>query len=412
MSELRALILTPRRPKPVTELRVGDAVVGWSTAGALTESTVQEVETGITTARQIRLRGRNVVVDADDLVMRVHKSERLPAQKNGPGSCAVEGCLRVRQRRGVCQPCYHRLAQVGQAPATIELSTAYRTELVMPNDLRVGDYVLVLDRLPRSTPGDAFVDDGSLFGVLVTQPMAWLWGAIIGDGSVSEGSIRIAAFGEFAGQVADALAEAYGLGAAPAGRGGLRATGRGLTRISRRLLDFGFWRRAAEKRVPEVVWGWPDDLQMAFCAGYAAADGHVGRDGQNYASCSRLLIDEVRALHMLAGHRVTNISTNMRRRPIVIHGVPVRHAKPLHNFVVSSLEPESYGRHTRRRLADFLGPVFGFRAVSAVEPPRRIAQIRPTAPGGLIVDGVPVWTQPSATSSGYRTAGRHLGAAA
>ena len=50
---------------------------------------------------------------------------------------------------------------------------------------------------------------------------------------------------------------------------------------------------------------------------------------------------------MEAGHRVTNVRTIRRNKPIIIRGKQVKKALPLHSFVVSSLEREPYTKLAR-----------------------------------------------------------------
>jgi hypothetical protein len=265
---------------------------------------------------------------------------------------------------------------------------------VRVDQIERGDWVVILDHLtPTLAQEEPVLDDGSLFGVPVTEPLAWLWGAIVGDGTVSESDVRVCAFGEFADQVTQAFDDAYGMHTTPHWSAGLIVSN---TRLARFLLPHGFWRRGEDKRVPEVVWSWPAHLKAAFCAGYAAADGYFDArpgGGQRYDSCSRVLIDEVRTMHIEAGHRVTNVSTNMRRRPIHINGKRVKVAKPLHNFYVNSIDGEPYSTVPPPIVREIVTGGFGVRKVLGVDPIGDELIYDVTVDGGdnVIVDGVPVW---------------------
>lgn len=178
------------------------------------------------------------------------------------------------------------------------------------DQLRRGDLVVVLDEGVDGGDDNPRLPDARLFAEEVTEELAWLLGAIVGDGTVTYGSgrpkdVRVAAFGEFAIRTAAAFKRVWGVRARPHPTHGLIVSSVGVARTLDRL---GLWRRGADKRVPEVVWRWSRRLRLAFCAGYAAADGSVGRDGLAYHSCSRRLIDEVRQIHLEAGHRVTKAS--------------------------------------------------------------------------------------------------------
>jgi hypothetical protein len=55
------------------------------------------------------------------------------------------------------------------------------------------------------------------------------------------------------------------------------------------------------------------------------------RDGQ---SASEELIEDVRALHLMLGDAVSNISVTKRTKPITIKGKLVKNARPLHRFTI------------------------------------------------------------------------------
>jgi hypothetical protein len=359
----RTLIHGPNGPRRIDEIQSGDMVYSRGDNGVLVERKVVRAWRSIDQQTyRLKIRGRNVDASANHPFLRVTGGR----VRTTGGPCAVEDCARPARGRGLCATCYTRLARHNALPETYPQVEQYETEWVRLDQLRRGDVVVVLDAAAPEC-----VDDGPLLpdGRVVTERMAWLFGAIIGDGTVGSRNIRLAAFGEFACRAAEAFDEAFGLVARPHPTAGLIVSS---VSVATMLLSLGFWRRGAEKRVPEAVWSWPQDLKLAFCAGYAAADGYMGRDGQSYASCSRRLIDEVRLIHMEAGHRVTNVTTNMRRKPITIKGKLVKNAKPLHNFVVSSLEREPY-RDLRVGCPDLVkreltGGAFGVRVVLGVEP--------------------------------------------
>ncbi|MBF6410956.1 hypothetical protein [Nocardia farcinica] len=173
-------------------------------------------------------------------------------------------------------------------------------------------------------------------GTPVDADVAWLVGLFIGDGWTSERDVRICVYGERRERAERILRR---LGASSTGHGdeyGVFAYG---VELARTFAALNQGRRSFEKRVPDEVWLWPAELQRAFVDGYCEADGHrpasQTRHGQRtYASSSRLLVEEVRALHMMLGDPVSNISTNHRRKPITIKGKRVKNARPLHSFTV------------------------------------------------------------------------------
>ena len=135
-------------------------------------------------------------------------------------------------------------------------------------------------------------------------------------------------------------------------------------------------RLGPDKRVPDAVWSWPRKLQLAFLDGYRDADGHTPKNTKrhgerSYASSSRQLIADVRMLHLLAGHHVSNLSGTKRHSPILIKGVQVKHPRALYTFAVW---PAGRGGLSRIRAHPGLdgllpsGSAFGFRRVLSIDP--------------------------------------------
>jgi intein/homing endonuclease len=311
---------------------------------------------------RLRLRGRNVDAASNHACLRV----RLIHIRTTGGPCSTEGCAGKARARGVCWNCYHQLRRHGALPKTYPQVVGHELEWARLDELQRGDLVVVLDEVPERGEDAPTLCDGTA----VTAQLAWLLGAIVGDGTVTGDlkGIRVAAFGEFGYQVADAFREVWGVRARPHPTAGLIVNSVGVARM---LNASGLWCRGADKCVPEGVWRWSRRLKLAFCAGYAAADGSVGRDGLSYDSSSRRLIDEVRTIHLEAGHRVSNVRVNRRVKPITIKGKLVRNALPLYSFVVSSTEREPYtklAKHHGHVAKALTGGVFGLRVVLGVEP--------------------------------------------
>lgn len=387
MTAARALVHGPARPLPASEVQVDDVVFCRAMDGTLARHPVSAAATTRGPTVHVRSRGRNAILGADQRVLRVLKPSRT---RKFTAPCEEGGCDRIAGTRGRCTPCYQRLYKTGSLPETWGRPPRFATELVPARELQRGDLMVVLDYEPDEAPPAVTIEDGGMFGIPVTAEMAWLFGAIVGDGTVSETDIRVAAFGDFATEVTEAIRTVFGLNAIPHWSAGLIAPSVSAATFLRGL---GFWRRGEDKRVPEVVWSWPIALQQNFCRGYAAADGYFGRDGQSYASCSRRLLDEVRTLHIRAGHRVTNVTTNMRKKPIFINGKLVKNAKPLHNFVVSSLEGEPYAAIPTPIVEAMTGGAFGVRVVLGVDDAGIQDQFRIEVDGAdnVVIDGVPTW---------------------
>lgn len=361
----RTLIHGPHGPKRIDEVQAGDMVYSRADDGELVERKVVKAWRSIDQMTfRLKVRGRNIDASANHPFLRV-RSERV---KTTGGPCETGGCTRPARGRGLCATCYARLRRHGKLPENYSAVTQYHLEWVRLDELRRDDIIVVLDEAPDSSTDDApILPDGTA----VTERLAWLLGAIVGDGTVTQRSIRVAAFDDFQSEVKAAFAETLGLTAYPHHSAGLIVNS---SRYASMLHALGFWRRGSDKRVPEIVWSWPRHLRLAFCAGYAAADGWWdprGGGGQRYDSCSRRLLDEVRTIHLEAGHRVSNVSTNRRVKPITIKGKRVKNAKPLYNFVVSSTEREPYvwvkdGGAAAAGHA-LTGGAFGLRRVLGVE---------------------------------------------
>ena len=319
--------------------------------------------------------------------------------KTTGGPCATDGCHGPARGRGLCGPCYERHRRHGTLPDVYPQVSGYEIDWLGVDQLRRDDLVVVLDEAADAGTDAPCIPDGTLLGKKVTERLAWLLGAIVGDGTVTYKSghpsgIRVAAFGDFANRTTAAFAAVWDLKSVIHPTAGLIVSS---ARVARVLDALGLWRRGEDKRVPEVVWGWSRRLRLAFCAGYAAADGSFSRDGQAYHSCSRRLIDEVRQLHMEAGHRVTNVRTIRRNKPIIIRGKQVKKALPLHSFVVSSMEREPYTKLARAHSVSiaraFTGGSFGLRVVLGIDSlgAEPTYSLKMTGDHNFIADGVAVY---------------------
>jgi hypothetical protein len=198
-----------------------------------------------------------------------------------------------------------------------QTGATYGVEWARLDQLRPRDLVVVLDEAPDTGTVESLPD-----GTDVSGDVAWLLGVILGDGTVAEKQIRVCVYGETCEQVRRIAAETWGTGslAEHPGYGTVLSS----AHLSRLLESMGMRRHGPNKRVPEVVWSWPRNLQLAFLDGYRDADGSTPKGDpyrygeRTYASSSRRLLAEVRMLHILAGHRVGKlgcIRTACRRPP-------------------------------------------------------------------------------------------------
>jgi hypothetical protein len=218
----------------------------------------------------------------------------------------------------------------------------------------------------------------------------------LGDGTIAERHIRVCVYGETCEQVRRTTAETWGANSSAEhpGYGTLLHS----AYLARLLASMSMQRPAHEKRVPDAVWQWPRNLQLAFLDGYRDADGHTPKNTKRhgertYASSSRQLIAEVRMLHMLAGHHVSNISETKRGSPIIIKGVQVKHPRTLYNFAVWPAGRGGLSRIRQHPGLDKLlpaGHAFGLRRVLAIEAAgfRETWDLEVEGTHNLVADGI------------------------
>jgi intein/homing endonuclease len=327
----RTLVAGPYGPKRIDELEPGDIIWSRDDEGSIVEKKIVDAWRSIDQITyRLRLRGRNIDASANHPFLRVV----MTSKPHGAGRFNGKG-----------------------------VRAEWDVEWTRLDELKRGDLVVVLDEAPDMGDPHPVLPDGTE----VTEELAWLLGAIIGDGTVTDDGVRLAAFGDFQDDAIRAFASVCGLTATPHATAGLIVNSR---KVASSLREIGMWRRGADKRVPDVVWSWSRDLQLAFARGYGDADGYDGRDGRSYAGCSRRLIDEVRTIHLQAGHRVTNVTVNRRKKPITIKGKLVKNALPLYSFTVSGYDREPYANmeHDKpmvRRM--FTGGAFGLRSVAGID---------------------------------------------
>lgn len=234
-------------------------------------------------------------------------------------------------------PARPRVGRRGWEPAEYDVEWARLDELAV-GDLLVQPKAVRLEHAASNT-----LPSGRPIGLLE----AWLLGVILGDGNVSETKVEICVYGDLRDRVRDILSRMRisasqtrgardGITTSNSAAHGIRAYS---TEFARELAEAGFRKPAYEKRIPECVWGWDGERQRAFLNGYCDADGHhpadVARHGERtYASSSRALIEDVRYMHAILGDGVANVSTDLRRKPIVINGTAVKKARPLHTISV------------------------------------------------------------------------------
>lgn len=315
------LVYGPDGATPIESVRAGDRVYSYVDGRLEAQSVTAQWQSKRQQVFKVRTRNRAVVGSANHPFLRVVQTESSRQVKGG-----------------------HRGEQV---PARFDTRWARLDEL-QPGDLLVQ---------PRKMPAAVKPHPILMDGTEISEDIAWLIGAAVGDGTVTGRALRLCLYGEKrerAGRIARATwgcnpthGDSYGLIISSV------ALARSLDAMGMRVLG-------PDKQVPEAVWQWAPELQRAFLDGYCDADGHRPADRsrhgeRTYSSCSRRLIDDVRALHVMLGDPVSNVTTNRRAKPITIKGKRVKNARPLHTFAVWNGGRDGEGvLRQRPGLAEFL----------------------------------------------------------
>lgn len=292
-------IYGPHGATPIKDVAAGDEVFSYVDGKVTVQTVTAAWQSETQQVYRVRTRNRIVTASANHPFMKLVEVE--PARRIRGG------------RRGE------------QSPAR------YGVEWARLDELERGDLLVQ----PREMRPDS-VDDARLpDGTPVTDDVAWLLGLFIGDGYLTDNTIRICVYGDDSVRAQQVFAS-LGINSFTSAKHGVVASSVSLVRM---LEGMGLRVPGPEKRVPDAVWTWVAELRQAFLNGYCDADGHhpqnPAKHGERtYASASRELLEDVRALHIMMGQPVSNVSTNHRTKPITIKCVRVRNALPLHSFTV------------------------------------------------------------------------------
>jgi intein/homing endonuclease len=400
----------PDRTKNIADLRPGDHVWSWMDGKLQTRPVVAAWRSKDQEVSKVRTRGRTTVASGSCLYLRVVETARKTTHREAaawaglpPGrvpygsrkdaACSISGCPDRVDARGMCPRHFQRWQRHGDPRIYETTATIFGYEWARLDQLQVGDLLVTLDSAPDTGTVETLPD-----GTDVTGDVAWLLGVILGDGTITDRNIRVCVYGETCEQVRRITAETWG--APSAAEHPDYGTILQSAHLAHMLADMGMRRLGPDKRVPDAVWSWPRKLQLAFLDGYRDADGHIPKNTKRhgertYASSSRQLIADVRMLHLLAGHHVSNPSETKRHSPIVIKGVQVKHPRTLYTFAVW---PAGRGGLSRIRAHPGLdrllpsGSAFGFRRVLSIDPlgVRETWDIKVEDADNFVADGVVV----------------------
>jgi HK97 family phage portal protein len=285
-----AEVFTAEGPRRIAEVREGDWV--WSLSAAdswLLSPVTHSACTGLDEILTIRTPNREV---------------RLNARH------------RVLARRAVLEPAPVAVMADGHRRALGRARKRWITEYVPAGDLRVGDTIVSLKRLPAAEEASTHLPSGRR----ATIGFLEVCGLLLGDGNVT----RVK--GDPVGlQIARAETAPY----MDAYRATLRAEfdatlpgtraplhlieGHRQTRlmsvtVGRELDRLGLSGTARTKRVPGWVFGLPEAYRLALLRGFLDADGSCDKRGRlSFSSCSRPLLSQIRHLCLSVGVPVTNL---------------------------------------------------------------------------------------------------------
>lgn len=290
----------PDGARPIADLRAGDRVYSYVDGRVETHTVTAQWKSLTQQVFAVRTRNRTVTASANHPFMRL---------------------VRVGQSRHV------RGGRRGE-----QTGGRYDVQWAHLDELRRGDLLVQ----PRSLAGDPKPDPSLRDGTPVDADVAWLIGAAVGDGTVTATSLRLCLFGEKRDRATAIIRGRWGCKASPHPTAGIIASS---VALASSLTDLGMMALGPDKRIPEAVWHWPAALQRAFLAGYCDADGYRPTDptkhgDRTYHSASRDLVEDVRAMHIMLGDPVSNISTTLRKPGHAIKGKVIVNARPLHSFTL------------------------------------------------------------------------------
>jgi len=286
-----SMVSTTTGPVRIDEVQPGMEVFTWDDGKMLTNRVVAQKKQKKQTVYRVRTRNRSIRASANHPFMVLRKQ---PRKRSPQGSW---------------------------------LPVEWVPEWTRVDALQRGDVMVTAKSIPMPV-FECVLSDGTP----VDEDVAWLLGLFIGDGHIPPRNPRVCVYGETRKRAAQIVRDKWGANSTEHEVHGLIIHSAHLARV---LIGALGSEKARTKRVPASTSLLGPELIRAFCAGYADADGHLDKRGyQSYASASRDLVAGVRSLHVMLGDSVSNISTNFRKKPIVINGKLVKDAAPLHTFQV------------------------------------------------------------------------------
>jgi hypothetical protein len=293
------LVYTANRgPVPVDEIEIGDMVYGCDLDagnGIVARPVVAWARQRARPIYRVRTRNREIDVTGNHPFLRAVKQPR------------------------------HRdeLGQWQQVHWTFEWTNAQnltRGDLAVTLDGAVPDPVSGL----RSTLPD---------GAEVTDDIAWLFGAITGNGWITHSGVVLSVFKpDVVSAARKTFEHTWGRAACWYPDAPERGVIFNSVTVAAMLRGLGCVGKSPVKRVPPIVSTWRHGLIAAYLRGFADTDGHYDKRGHvQYGSSSRRLLTEVRALHIMIGDAVSNI-TSVIQKDVMIRGKAVSGGRRFYSF--------------------------------------------------------------------------------
>lgn len=363
-------VLSPQGYRPISELRVGDLVMG---TDGLAYPVLGVFPQGDRDLFRVTLSdGTSILADRDHL-WDVH----TPLERGRlAGSCTVDNCDRPVLASSLCR------AHYGQQQRGTELTTP-----------RMGDYA----RIERTLSGGRLMTTAELLGARLSAPHRgyrrsryfiptcsalkfdapdlpldpYLLGLLLGDGALSDTTPAFStADPELAEAVASTLPE--GCRMRYKGRYDYRLTRQavgGANPLKVALAGLGLaGLRSADKHIPELYKYADIDARLAVLQGILDTDGSIDHAAATLTSVSRQLVDDAKFIAESLGCVVT------RHAPFVgmyTHAGGPRPGQVVHRIRITRPDGLDLFRLERKRRALLPGQRRPYRAIVAVEPAGR-----------------------------------------
>lgn len=256
-------VFTEDGPRPIEDIRAGQKVWAYSESGLALRTVTDAAQTGIKPVYSVHTAERDFQLTGNHPVL----TRRLVRSTSGKGRRA----------------------------------TGYTHDWVAAADLKVGDVVVGMDRLPKADPAPISVE------------MMEFLGFYLGDGCITRGrkgpnGLSLAHevdapymphYREIASRL---FTHVDGTPLTPRVKGDGCSTNINSRTAAEMIVELGLGGVALTKRVPGWVFTASREQRLAFLRGYLDADGHVAKNGQIiYASAQPELMEDIRHLCMSVG---------------------------------------------------------------------------------------------------------------